>query len=88
MALGPYACKLAAPVNSENYQPDRNVMEEASSLAIMSDVRPHEKMRVKVQKKGGGPIREYRIEGTVNPRFAAWGPSPLWQCEVIVVSEH
>jgi hypothetical protein len=80
--FGPYAAKLAEPVEREQRQPDREVLEGSYALTVASDREPQERQAVRVVTDKPGLSGIYRIEGTVNPRPAPWGTSPLYNVEV------
>lgn len=84
--LGPYACKIAAPVTQERDMGDRQELQVNHTLALASEERPLERDFIDVEHEG--TMHRYRIEGTVNPRPATWREVPLWQMELVRVEEY
>jgi hypothetical protein len=85
---GPYACKLTAPVTREAEQRDHQSLEVTNSLAIATDEEPRERDRIRIREAGRAVANVYRIEGTVNPRPAAWGQTPVYQVDLVMVQEY
>ena len=85
---GPYACKLAAPSGPEAREGDRHTVRLGFALSLASDIAPRESDELVIASDEGGRLdapetHTYRIQGTVNPRPAAWGERALYNVEVV-----
>lgn len=85
--FGPYAGKLSLPVTQERFQADREQATHTHSLAVACDVMPHEQDTIIVADKTNKHVR-FRVEGTVNPRPSAWGVVPIYQVDLVRVTEY
>jgi hypothetical protein len=83
---GPYAGRLAIPVNRETFATDRFELASDASLTVASDIAPMERDEVLVKHKN--VTTRWRIEGSVDPRESAWGHVAVYQVDVTKVTEY
>jgi hypothetical protein len=83
---GPYAGRIGIPVNRETFQADRFELASDASLTIASDIAPKERDEVLVRHDGVNT--RWRVEGSVDPREAAWGLVAVYQVDVTRVTEY